>query len=63
MKMLFVADLHYALKQFNWLVTSAPAFDTMVICSISGRNATWHLTEDLPAHNLYSPPRKCEFPA
>ncbi len=31
MKMLFVADLHYALKQFDWLVASAPAFDTVVI--------------------------------
>ncbi|MES2440142.1 MAG: metallophosphoesterase [Verrucomicrobiota bacterium] len=31
MKMLFVADLHYALKQFDWLFANAPAFDTVVI--------------------------------
>lgn len=31
MKMLFVADLHYSLKQFDWLVANAPAFDTVVI--------------------------------
>ncbi len=31
MKMLFVADLHYALKQFDWLFAKAPEFDTVVI--------------------------------
>ena len=31
MKMLFVADLHYALKQFDWLVAHAEHFDPVVI--------------------------------
>lgn len=31
MKMLFVADLHYGLKQFDWLIANAQAFDTVVI--------------------------------
>jgi predicted MPP superfamily phosphohydrolase len=30
-KMLFVADLHYALKQFDWLMTNASRFDVVVI--------------------------------
>jgi Icc-related predicted phosphoesterase len=29
--MLFVADLHYALKQFDWLVANAASFDPVVI--------------------------------
>ena len=29
--MLFVADLHYALKQFDWLVAHAPQYDTVII--------------------------------
>jgi Icc-related predicted phosphoesterase len=31
MKMLFVADLHYGLKQFDWLIANASSFDTVVI--------------------------------
>lgn len=31
MKMLFVADLHYALKQYDWLVAHAAAYDPVVI--------------------------------
>ena len=31
MKMLFVADLHYTLKQFDWLVANAANFDPIVI--------------------------------
>lgn len=31
MKMLFVADLHYALKQFDWLLANAADFDPIVI--------------------------------
>lgn len=31
MKMLFVADLHYGLKQFDWLIANAREFDTVVI--------------------------------
>ncbi len=31
MTLLFVADLHYGLKQFDWLVANAPDFDTVVI--------------------------------
>jgi Icc-related predicted phosphoesterase len=31
MKMLFVADLHYALKQFDWLLANAARFDAVVI--------------------------------
>jgi len=31
MKFLFVADLHYALKQFDWLVANAADFDPVVI--------------------------------
>ncbi|HYV29449.1 MAG TPA: metallophosphoesterase [Candidatus Eisenbacteria bacterium] len=31
MKLLFVADLHYALKQFDWLVANAAKFDPVVI--------------------------------
>jgi Icc-related predicted phosphoesterase len=31
MKMLFVADLHYALKQFDWLVANASNFDPVII--------------------------------
>ncbi len=31
MKMLFVADLHYGLKQFDWLVAQAPNYDTIII--------------------------------
>lgn len=31
MKMLFVADLHYALKQFDWLTAHAGSFDVVVI--------------------------------
>jgi len=31
MKMLFVADLHYALKQFDWLVAEAEHYDPVVI--------------------------------
>ncbi len=31
MKLLFVADLHYALKQFDWLVANAEKFDPIVI--------------------------------
>jgi Icc-related predicted phosphoesterase len=31
MRMLFVADLHYGLKQFDWLIANARDCDTMVI--------------------------------
>jgi len=31
MKMLFVSDLHYALKQFDWLVANAANFDPVII--------------------------------
>jgi Icc-related predicted phosphoesterase len=31
MKMLFVADLHYTLKQFDWLAANAPSFDLIAI--------------------------------
>jgi len=31
MKILFVADLHYALKQFDWLTAKAGGFDLAVI--------------------------------
>ena len=31
MKMLFVADLHYTLKQFDWLAANAGGFDVVVI--------------------------------
>jgi Icc-related predicted phosphoesterase len=31
MKMLFVADLHYALKQFDWLVANASDFDPIIL--------------------------------
>ncbi len=31
MKLLFVADLHYALKQFDWLTANAVHYDTVVI--------------------------------
>ena len=31
MKMLFVADLHYGLKQFDWLIATASDFDAVVI--------------------------------
>lgn len=31
MKLLFVADLHYALKQFDWLVAEAGNYELVVI--------------------------------
>jgi Icc-related predicted phosphoesterase len=31
MKLLFVADLHYTLKQFDWLLAEAPKFDAVSI--------------------------------
>ena len=31
MRVLFVADLHYALKQFDWLIVQAAQFDTIII--------------------------------
>ena len=31
MRLLFVADLHYTLKQFDWLLALAPEFDVVVI--------------------------------
>jgi Icc-related predicted phosphoesterase len=31
MKLLFVADLHYALKQYDWLLANAAAYDPIVI--------------------------------
>src|SRR5436190_23717088 len=31
MRMLFTADLHYALKQFDWLVANARNFDSIII--------------------------------
>lgn len=31
MKLLFVADLHYSLKQFDWLLSEAPKFDAVCI--------------------------------
>lgn len=31
MKLLFVADLHYALKQFDWLLGNAARFDAVII--------------------------------
>ncbi len=31
MRMLFVADLHYALKQFDWLIANASKYDLVVI--------------------------------
>ena len=31
MRILFVADLHYQLKQFDWLMTKAPEFDVVII--------------------------------
>ena len=31
MKILFVADLHYTLKQFDWLVASAAEYDAIII--------------------------------
>ena len=27
MRLLFVADLHYTLKQFDWVLAEAPKFD------------------------------------
>ena len=32
MRLLFVADLHYSLKQFDWVVARAGEFDATVIC-------------------------------
>ena len=31
MRILFVADLHYQLKQFDWLMSHAPDFDAVII--------------------------------
>lgn len=31
MKLLFVADLHYSLRQFDWLLANAPEFDAVMI--------------------------------
>ena len=31
MRLLFVADLHYSLKQFDWLLTHAGEYDAVVI--------------------------------
>lgn len=31
MKILFVADLHYSLKQFDWLASNAASFDAVII--------------------------------
>jgi Icc-related predicted phosphoesterase len=31
MKILFVADLHYTLKQFDWLIANAAGFDAVII--------------------------------
>ncbi len=31
MKLLFVADLHYSLKQFDWLLAAAPKYDVVCI--------------------------------
>lgn len=31
MKLLFVADLHYGLKQFDWLMANSPGFDAVLI--------------------------------
>lgn len=31
MRLLFVADLHYSLKQFDWLLAEAPHYDLVVI--------------------------------
>lgn len=31
MKLLLVSDLHYALKQFDWIVAEAPRFDLVVV--------------------------------
>jgi Icc-related predicted phosphoesterase len=31
MKVIFVADLHYALKQFDWLLGNAASFDAVII--------------------------------
>src|SRR5688572_11543888 len=31
MRMLFVADLHYELKQFDWLIANAADFDAVII--------------------------------
>ena len=31
MKILFVADLHYSLRQFDWIITCAPHFDAVMI--------------------------------
>ena len=31
MKLLFVADLHYSLKQFDWLLAEAPKYDVVCI--------------------------------
>src|SRR4249919_2709454 len=31
MRMLFLADLHYALKQFDWLVANAANFDPIIV--------------------------------
>jgi Icc-related predicted phosphoesterase len=31
MKMLFVADLHYTLKQFDWVMANATKYDPIII--------------------------------
>ena len=31
MRLLFVADLHYELKQFDWLMAHAAEFDAVII--------------------------------
>ncbi len=31
MRLLFIADLHYALKQFDWIVAQAPSFEAVII--------------------------------
>ena len=45
MRMLFVADLHYELKQFDWLMAHAAEFDAVVIGGTSAgcvsKRACW----------------------
>ncbi len=41
MRCLLVSDLHYVLKQFDWVLGAAAEFDVVIISATPSSNALW----------------------
>lgn len=59
MRLLFVADLHYSLKQFDWVTTHAPNYDLVAIggdlLDLETLQARWMSLEGEVVRSLNAP--------